>query len=124
MAKKVEIILLRATVLEPGEIAVPREEPYDVDEKVAADLVHRGRAKLVNDNVNDTAGESAYDALLDSVDSAIRNLKPEDFGSDGKPKLDPIRRLLPQDAKAINTAVRDEVWEDLLEDGFEAPKAS
>lgn len=122
MAKKVEIVLLRATVLAGGEIGRPREEPYDVSEALAADLVQRGRARLVHEAPSeDDDADADRDALLDAVESAVRALRPDDFGSDGKPKVEPIRKLLPQDAKAITSAVRDEVWDDLLEQGFEAP---
>lgn len=122
MAKKnVEIILQRAVVLAHGEIGVPRAEPYLVAEDVAADLVQRGRARLVNEIDDVSDGDAEYDALIDSICSAVRMLKPGDFGSDGKPKLDPIRKLLPQDARRVTAEARDDAWQDLQDEGFEAP---
>ena len=125
MAKKnVDVVLLRATVLMHGEIGVPRDEPYSVPAEVAADLVQRGRARLVQE-LEPAADEDAdYEALVDSICSAVRQLKPSDFGSDGKPKLDGIRKLLPQDARKITAEARDDAWQDLQDDGFEAPGAA
>ena len=68
------------------------------------------------------AGDADGDAeLRHQVAEAIRDLTIEDFQKDGKPKVDALKVLLP-DVK-IKAALRDEVFETMVEDGFTAPAA-
>lgn len=50
----------------------------------------------------------------------MRSLAVEDFQKDGKPKMDALKTLMPKGTK-FNAALRDEVWDAMVEDGFVAP---
>lgn len=51
----------------------------------------------------------------------MRSLAAEDFQKDGKPKMHVIKTLMPE--VTVSAALRDEVWAEVLEDGFVAPVA-
>lgn len=73
------------------------------------------------------AGASATtdrEALKVRIDEAIQSFGADDFGSDGKPKLGALRELLTEDAKAITAKLRDTIFEEMVEGGFEAPVAA
>ncbi|WP_456390247.1 hypothetical protein [Profundibacter sp.] len=66
----------------------------------------------------DTEGEAELRFDLAEV---MRSLAVEDFQKDGKPRMDVLKTLMP-DAK-FNAALRDEVWDAVVDDGFVAPSA-
>lgn len=49
----------------------------------------------------------------------MRSLAAEDFQKDGKPKMAVIKTLMPD--ATISAALRDEVWDIVVDDGFTAP---
>lgn len=67
----------------------------------------------------DTEGEAELRFDLAEV---MRSLAAEDFQKDGKPRMDVLKTLMPK-AK-FNAALRDEVWDVVVDDGFVAPTAS
>ncbi|UWQ00848.1 hypothetical protein K3X44_10010 [Aliiroseovarius crassostreae] len=66
----------------------------------------------------------ALSGRADTINGAIRVLTADDFQNDGKPKLAVLNTLLADEVGKISAAERDAVWEELVADGFEAPKAS
>lgn len=72
---------------------------------------------------NTDARKSAFtDDEKEAVAEVIRALSPEDFAKSGKPKIEAIEALL--EDTPVSGALRDEVFAEMKEDGFEAPKAS
>jgi len=61
-----------------------------------------------------------YEALRRVIVEAIHGLGAEDFQKDGKPRIDALKILLPEGTK-LTAALRDAVWEDMVEGGFAAP---
>lgn len=70
-----------------------------------------------------TPGQAEVD-LEARIETAIRGLSAEEFGTSGVPGVGAIRAALPQDVKAITTALRDTIFERMSEAGFEAPEPS
>ena len=68
--------------------------------------------------------EAELDARPELIRNAIRELAPADFAGDGKPKVDALSEALKQNIKGkVRAAERDEAWDALIAEGFEAPKA-
>jgi len=61
--------------------------------------------------------------LSGAIAGAIADLGAADFGRDGKPNVGPVRELLPEHARAITKARVDQVFQQMLAAGFEAPQA-
>ncbi|MCW9041738.1 MAG: HI1506-related protein [Pseudopelagicola sp.] len=72
---------------------------------------------------NTDARKSAFTGdEKEAVAEVIRALSPEDFSKSGEPKVKAIEVLL--EDTPISAALRDEVFAEMKEEGFEAPKAS
>ncbi len=61
------------------------------------------------------APEGAKEAVDDSalrevVKDAISKLQAEDFGDDGQPKVDALRKALPKNTKGVTDTMVAEVW--------------
>lgn len=54
----------------------------------------------------------------------VAELAAQDFQKDGKPKLEALRKALPEVKADITADLRDVVWDSLLEGGFDAPVES
>ena len=97
----------------------------DLDEKTRERLLSEPQLHVSEPTEADLArfaGDADSNAeLRHQVAEAIRDLTIEDFQKDGKPKVDALKVLLP-DAK-IKAALRDEVFQTMVEDGFTAPAA-
>lgn len=65
------------------------------------------------------ATESGDAELRFDLAEVMRSLAAEDFQKDGKPKMDVLKTMMPK-AK-FNAALRDEVWDVVVDDGFVAP---
>lgn len=59
------------------------------------------------------ADVAASDALRTLVKEAIGKLEPADFGADGAPSADALRRVLPHKTKGVTAALVAEVWASL-----------
>lgn len=57
--------------------------------------------------------------LRHELAAAIRELTAQDFQQNGKPKVDALKVLLPDDK--VTASLRDEVWDTMVEEGFTAP---
>lgn len=71
-------------------------------------LIHIGPAP-------DTAEVAAVEAgdLKEAVRKAVASLAPEDFGQDGVPLLDALRKQLPEGSPAVSKKLVSEVWSEL-----------
>ncbi len=56
-----------------------------------------------------------------AIAEGIKTLAAQDFQRDGKPKLDALNELLGDDLGKIAAPERNEIWDLLIEEGFEAP---
>lgn len=59
-----------------------------------------------------------------TIKEAIKGLTADDFQKDGKPKVDALNTLLAGEPDKISADERNAVWDELVAEGFEAPKAS
>ena len=57
-----------------------------------------------------------------SIVAGIKTLAAQDFQRDGKPKLDALDELLGDELGKIAAPERNEIWDQLINEGFEAPK--
>lgn len=57
-----------------------------------------------------------------AIEEGIRSLAAQDFQRDGKPKLEALSILLGDKFGKIAAPERNEIWDRLVEGGFEAPK--
>ncbi len=57
-----------------------------------------------------------------AIAAGIKTLAAQDFQRDGKPKLDALNELLGDELGKIAAPERNEIWDQLIEEGFEAPK--
>ena len=100
--------------------------PVDLD-TLGEDIVERLRGEpqlrispLSEEELARLEGDADGPAeLRHELAEAIRELAAQDFQQNGKPKVDALKVLLP-DAK-ITAALRDEVWDSMVENGFTAP---
>jgi len=60
--------------------------------------------------------------LRQRLRDAITGLAPGDFTKGGEPDVKALKAALPGDAEKINAALRDAVWEALIDEGFKAPE--
>ena len=103
------------TLIEPGG-------KIDLEDRAAAPMLRIGA--IAEDA---PAGESRTDAPVkvpaadDLIGAAIRDLKPEAYGSSGKPGVDAIRAALPAGIE-FSAADRDRVWDAMVKDGLTAPQ--
>jgi hypothetical protein len=88
-----------------GSIVNPAEftkEEWDI--LVAEKMLHIGPAP------DGASGEVDDAALREVVKEAIGKLSAEDFGEDGLPKVDALRKVLPAKTKGITASLVAEVW--------------
>ena len=67
--------------------------------------------------------EAELAAWKAKVTQIIKDLPPEQFQSDGKPRVDAINAALPEGLPKITAPDRDAAWADLTASGFKAPEA-
>ncbi|MEM8554382.1 MAG: hypothetical protein AAGF71_06080 [Pseudomonadota bacterium] len=111
---------LTLTVYPKGEV-----EPGGINEAELAQMQRDPRLVVTDLPEGTEPPVASEDALKDRVKDVIENhLGPADFQSNGKPKTGAIKEALPEDAAQITTALRDEVWDELLAAaGTAAPQA-
>ncbi len=56
------------------------------------------------------------------IGAAIRTLGVEDYDQSGKPNLKKIRAAMGEDVFDFDARVRDQVWDQLTQDGFRTPE--
>ncbi|MGS4945200.1 hypothetical protein ACVDG3_06950 [Meridianimarinicoccus sp. RP-17] len=89
----------------PEDRFTPREwAQIEADPMLA--VIDEGAAKIATP-------EGADLDLRQRIIAAIANLSADEFIASGAPDLGALRAALPDDAKAITAALRDEVWEDV-----------
>jgi hypothetical protein len=76
----------------------------DWDILVAEKMLHIGPAP------EGASGEVDDTALREAVKEAIAKLQAEDFGDDGLPKVDALRKVLPAKTKGVTATLVAEVW--------------
>lgn len=62
--------------------------------------------------------------LPTAISEAIKSLSAEDFQQDGKPRLEALNELLKEEFGKVNATDRDQAWETLQANGFEAPASA
>lgn len=130
-AKATRDVFFRAgkAFLKEGSLHDISEWGEDVIERVKSEpMLHvrePTKAELAAHEAGETAVAPEGDALEElklRVDEVIQDLKLEDYGkSDGKPMVSALKAKLPEDAKSITKAIRDDVWAEMLDAGFAAP---
>lgn len=94
-------------------------DPMLVVVEAAADATGREGSKDETGAHPHVEKEATFEERLAA---AIGLLRFDEFGGDGKPRVDAIRaRLAHAERKSVNAGERDRVWAKMLEDGFEAP---
>ncbi len=90
---------LEGTIVDPNEFS---KEEWDV--LVNEKMLHVGPAP---ENAQAVIDDSA---LRETVKEAIGKLQSEDFGEDGLPKVDALRKVLPGKTKGVTASLVAEVW--------------
>ena len=58
----------------------------------------------------DAAEQAQADVLRDQIKAALAQLEPADFGEDGAPRAEAVRKALPRGTKGATAALVAEVW--------------
>ena len=143
-AKTASVKITSAVVLGVGKLGLPGET-HDLLDTFAAELIGRGKARLVGEErdvapgagpveqvaaaVDATGGGAAPEigegSLADKVRAVIEALGADGFLASGAPDLKAVKAALPAaDAAQVSAAVRDEVFGAMVQGGFIAPQAA
>lgn len=96
---------LGRTFTTEGSIVNPADfSPAEWDVLVGEKMLHIGPAP---DDAEVAVDDSA---LREVIKGAISKLQAEDFGDDGLPKVDALRKVLPAKTKGVTSTLIAEVW--------------
>ncbi len=110
------LLLKIAAVAVQGFFRAGRHWPHEGVIMPVADLTEgdlkriRAEPNLHVEEVDGDRPDLSDDDLRAALMAAITALSDDSFGQDGKPKLEPLRAALPDQADRITAKLRDEIW--------------
>jgi len=84
-------------------------DPDELGEKAFKRLIDEPRLHITPASA-EAADAVQTDALRDQIKVALAKLEPADFGEDGVPNAEAVRKALPRGTKGATAALVAEVW--------------
>lgn len=99
--------LFRAGLFWPHEGRIV--DPEELGDKALKRLMDEPRLHITPAST-EVVEEGQADALRDQIKAALAKLEPTDFGEDGAPRADAVRKALPRGTRGATAALVAEVW--------------